>query len=158
MNGEAVFINDRPAKITCQEFRRHLLASFPKFALPENEGVLQEAIDTVYAMFTGVSELWDAHEKPVWYEKTVTCYRLLVAWFITDTFPALSAGVPSMGGLPLTSKKVDGVSLGFADIWSKSTGDVLAALKTNAWGQKAYLMISSAPKRYRVRNYTDAGT
>jgi hypothetical protein len=103
-----------------------------------------------------VKTIWDKHPAHVWYEKTVTCYRLLTAWFIGDTHPAFVAGVPSMGGVQLKRKKIDGVDLTFADSeaanGSKDYQDLLSSLKSNPWGNKAYLMIRASAKRVLLRN------
>ena len=144
-----------PAKISVEDFRRYFLASFPKLSSSDNEAFLQDALDMVYAMFTGIGILWDWHPAEVWYEKTRTCYRFLAAWYIADIRPELVSGVVVMGGTPLKRKKVDGVDIVFADSVSKGNTeylDLLESLKSNAWGAKAYLMIRSAGKRVMLRN------
>jgi hypothetical protein len=144
-----------PAKITVEDFRRYFSASFPKLMVGEHDGLIQDAIDTVYAMFTGVNTIWDLHPGKVWHEKSHVCYRLLTAWFIADTNPDFVAGVPVMGGLPLKRKKVDGVDLTFADgtgSGNKEYLNLLESLKSNTWGGKARMMILSAGKRAMLRN------
>jgi hypothetical protein len=144
-----------PAKITVKDFRRYFLMSFPKLGAEEHDGLIQEAIDMVYAMFTGVNTIWDMHPDMVWYEKSHICYRLLTAWYIADNYPAFVAGVSVMGGTPLTRKKVDGTDLTFADravSGNKEYQDVLEGLKSNTWGNKAYLMIRASAKRAMLRN------
>jgi hypothetical protein len=144
-----------PAKITVGDFRRYFLMSFPKLGAEEYDGIIQEAIDMVYAMFTGVNTMWDMHPDAVWYEKSHVCYRLLTAWYLADNYPSFVAGVTVMGGLPLKRKKVDGVDLTFAD-WTvsgnKEYQDVLESLKSNPWGNKARLMIRASAKRAMLRN------
>lgn len=152
---ETVFAAGVPAKITVADFRRHHLASFPKLAEEKFNELIQEAIDTVYGMFTGVAKLWDLHDRKTWYEKTTLCYRLLTAWYITDMHPGFAAGVPAMGGIPVKRKKVDGVDITFSD--SAETGikgyvDMLSSLSSNPWGNKAKLMIQTAAKRAMPRN------
>jgi hypothetical protein len=144
-----------PAKITIEDFRRYFSASFPKLMAAEYDGLIQDAIDTVYAVFTGVNTIWDIHLEQVWHEKSQVCYRLLTAWYIGDTAPWAVAGVPVMGGIPLKRKKIDGVDLTFADRTSggnKEYQDLLESLKSNTWGNKAYLMIRTAAKRVMLRN------
>jgi hypothetical protein len=144
-----------PAKITVEEFRRYFLDSFPKLGAAEHGGLIQDAIDMVYAMFTGVTTMWDMHPVAVWYEKTRVCYRLLTAWYIADNYPAFVAGVPVMGGIPLKRKKIDGVDLVFADrtaSGNKEYQDTLEGLKSNTWGNKALLMIRTSAKRAMLRN------
>jgi hypothetical protein len=144
-----------PAKITVEDFRRYFSASFPKLMAEKHDGLIQDSIDTVYAMFTGVNTIWDIHPDRVWYEKSQVCYRFLTAWCIADNYPAFVAGVPIMGGIPLKRKKIDGVDLTFADRTAggnKEYQDLLESLKSNTWGNKAYLMIRAAAKRAMLRN------
>jgi hypothetical protein len=144
-----------PAKITVENFRRYFSASFPKLMAEQYDGFVQDAIDTVYAMFTGISTLWDMHPDTAWHEKTQVCYRLLTAWYIGDMAPWAVAGVPVMGGIPLKRKKVDGVDLTFADAaanGNKNYEDLLQSLVSNVWGSKARLMIRAAAKRAMLRN------
>jgi hypothetical protein len=155
---EPVFVDGVPAKITVEDFRRYYLMSFPKLAGEQYDQLISDSIDTVYGIFTGVGTLWDMQPEQVWYDKTVTCYRLLTAWYIADVNPAFVTGVPNMGGIPLKRKKVDGVDLTFADgdvgNGNKDYQDLLASLKSNPWGAKAYLMIRAAAKRVLIRNRT----
>jgi hypothetical protein len=144
-----------PPKITIGDFRRYFLAQFPALADAKQDTLIQDAIDTVYAIFTGVRTLWDTHRKPVWYEKTQTCYRLLTAWYLADLYPSFAAGIPAMGGIPLKRKKVDGVDLTFAEAASngnRNYEDLLESLNSNPWGRKARLMIKASAKRAMLRN------
>jgi hypothetical protein len=144
-----------PAEITVGDFRRYFSASFPKLTSEEYDGLIQDAIDTVYAVFTGVNTIWDMHPAKVWHEKSQVCYRLLTAWFIADNHPAFAAGVPAMGGVPLRRKKIDGVDLTFADGaagGNKEYQDLLGSLRSNTWGNKALLMIRASAKRAVLRN------
>jgi hypothetical protein len=144
-----------PAKITVEDFRRYFSASFPKLMAEEHDGLIQDAIDTVYAVFSGIGTLWDIHPKRIWHDKTVVCYRFLTAWLITDNYPEFVAGVPVMGGIPLKRKKVDGVDLAFADRaagGNKEYQDLLESLQSNTWGNKARLMIRACAKRAMLRN------
>jgi hypothetical protein len=154
---ESVFVDKVPAKITVDDFRRYFLASFPKLADKSEDGLISDAIDTVYTMFTGVATIWDMQPEQVWYDKTTTCYRLLTAWYIADMYPGFVAGVPVMGGIPLKRKKIDGVDLAFPDSGAgsgnKDYQDLLASLKSNPWGSKAYTMIRASAKRVLLRNH-----
>jgi hypothetical protein len=146
-----------PQKITVGDFRRYFLDQFPKLGDGGQDGLIQDAIDTVYAIFTGVQTLWDMHKTPVWYGKTQTCYRLLAAWYIADLYPAFVAGVPVMGGIPLKRKKIDGVDLTFAAAaagGNRNYEDLLDSLNSNPWGRKARLMIKASAKRVMLRNRT----
>jgi hypothetical protein len=144
-----------PAKITVEDFRRHFSASFPKLMAEEYDGLIRDAIDTVYAMFTGVNTIWDMHPGRVWHEKSQVCYRHLAAWFIADNYADLVPDVPSIDGL--RQKKVDGVALTYDTemIHGKAEGGVqesLAVLRSNRFGRTALMMIQSAAKRAMLRN------
>jgi hypothetical protein len=144
-----------PAKITIEDFRRYFSAAFPRRMSEEYDDLIQDSIDTVYALFTGVRTMWDRHPEPVWHDKTQACYRLLVAWYIADKFAALTPGVPSIGGI--RQKKIDGVSLSYDTEMIRGSvdggyQDVLAGLRSNHFGRTALMMIQSAGKRAMLRN------
>lgn len=149
--GDPVFDNGRPARISAQDFLRYHLQHFPRLSKPENAAMLDEAITTVYSMFHGVGTIWDIHEdKLVWYQKTVACYRLLVAWYMADMYPSMVAGVPVMGGVALRRKKIGPVDVTYADRRESKNPDdedLLESLRSNPFGGKAYLMIKSSGKR-----------
>jgi hypothetical protein len=153
---EAIFADGVPAKITVADFRRFHLQSFPKLADEKYDGLIADAIEAVYAMFKGVATAWEMYAGQVWYEKTVQCYRFLTAWYICDVYPGLVSGVPTMGGIPLKRKKIGGVDITFQDNdagkGSKDYLDLLASLKSNPFGAKAYLMIQNSPKRFMLWN------
>lgn len=101
-------------------------------------------------MFDGVSTLWNHLERNVYCDKTRMCFGLLVAWYITDLYPAFASGVMSSGGVPVKSKKIGGTSITFADA-GKAAGsaynaELLSSLKSNAFGAKAYMMIKTSGK------------
>jgi hypothetical protein len=146
-----------PAKVTVEDFRRYFLMLFPKLTDEQYDGLIQDAIDTVYAMFSGVNTIWDIQPKRVWHEKSQVCYRHLTAWYIADRYPDLVPGYSSAGGLPLVRKKVDGVDLTFdaSLAQSKASGayqDALSGLRSNHSGRTALMMIQSAAKRAMLRN------
>jgi hypothetical protein len=144
-----------PAKITVADFRRYYLMSFPKLADAQYDGLIQDAIDTVYGIFSPIGTLWDLQSKQIWFEKTRVCYRHLVAWYIGDMYPVFVAGVQTMGGVPLKRKKVDGVDVTFADsgaITSKGYLNLLKALESNPWGKIAAFMIRASGKTAMLRN------
>jgi hypothetical protein len=152
---EALFVDGVPARITVADFRRFHLQSFPALTDDKYDDLIADGIDAVYAMFTGVEDLWDLQPAQIWYDKTTLCFRLLTAWYINDLYPSLAAGIASMGGIPLKRKKIGGVDITFAE--AKSTGnnqylDLLQSLKSNAFGTKAYVMITTAAKRVKIRN------
>jgi hypothetical protein len=148
---EAIFQGKFPRHITPLDIKRWHLASFPKLANPENQIVMEEAINAVYTMFHGCQELFDMSERQVYYDKTTLIFRLLACWYIADQYPLLVAGVPTMGALPLKAKSIGNVKLMFQDNFTKGQNseyqDLLSALKSNGWGFKAYTMIRSSAKR-----------
>jgi len=154
---EAVFVDGKPAKITVYDFRRFHLQSFPALADEEYNDLIADAIDTVYVMFAGVSEMWDMHRnKQVWFDKTTLCYRLLTCWYITDRYPALSPSYTSLNGVPLEQKKVDGVMLKFQRELAKYSSseailNPMMGLRSNDFGRKALIMLQTAPKRALLR-------
>jgi hypothetical protein len=154
---DPIFVDGLPARITREDFRRYHLQAFPALA-DEGDEVIDDAIEAAYAMFTGIATLWDWQPKPVWYEKTTLCYRLLAAWYLMDVYPTLAAGggTASMGGIPIKRKKIGGVDITRADdsagSGNKDYTDLLDGLKSNAFGYKAYFMIKAAGKRVLLRN------
>jgi hypothetical protein len=150
-----LFEDGVPERITAREFVRYHLQQFPKITREENKPVLESAISTVYTMFSGVGTIWNNHKHETWFEKTQECYRHLVAWYIADMYPRLVVGVPTMGGIPLKSKKVGDVTITFADAAvSQASGnyrDELSGLKSNPFGKIAYMMITTSIAVKRVR-------
>jgi len=146
---DAVFVDGLPAKITIHDFRRHHLYSFPSLGESEYDGLIADAIETIYSMFPGVSEAWDLHrDKQKWYEKTTLCYRLLTAWFIMDRYPDISGNDSGAGFIK--QKKVDGVSITYNT--EPFIGDnLMDHLRSNDFGRKALLMLHTAPKRAFLR-------
>jgi hypothetical protein len=150
---DAVFVDGVPAKITIHDFRRHHLQSFAALADTDYDDLLTNVIDAVYAVFPGIGKLWDLQPEQIWYDKTVLCYRLLAAWFITDHFPELSKSYTSLNGVLLEQKKVDSVMLRFQKMKPDDGVDPMLALRSNMFGRTALLMIRTAVKRALLRNY-----
>lgn len=151
---DAAFEDGLPEKLTVTEFLRYHLPSFTRLADPAQHPIVQEAIDTVYSMFTGVATIWDNHTPQVWYDKTITVYRLLTAWYIADQYPMYTNGVPGTGGIPILRKKVGPVDITFEQLnkaGKKDYLDLLSPLKSNNFGYKAYMMITSSSKRALLR-------
>jgi hypothetical protein len=150
------FVDGLPARITIADFRRYHAESFPKLLNVKHDQLLQDSIDAVYVMFHGVQTLWDLQSEAVWYEKTRLAFRLLTAWHITDLYPTLSAGVASMGGVPLRRKKIGGVDIQYAEhavsAPYKDYRDLLGYLKSNTFGARAYGMIRASGKIAMLRN------
>jgi hypothetical protein len=147
-----VFADGLPARITVADFKRAYLAAFPRFTDPLNDTILEVAIAAVYDMFDGVARLWQSRDDDAWYNKTTRCYTLLTAWYITNLYPRLAAGIQSTGGMPVLSKKIGDVSIHYMDTSRLSTTDeVLQSLRSNPYGSMALMMIRSAPKRFAMR-------
>ena len=144
-----------PERITVKEFLRHHGATFPKLLDEKNKVIVEDGIDSVYTMFSGVETIWSNNPRAMWFNKTQLCYRLLAAWYIADMYPKFVAGLPTMGGIPLKSKKIGDVAITFADSAVSSPDgnfrDRLGMLKSNPFGGKAYLMITSSISANRVR-------
>lgn len=148
----AVIFNDGvPAKITVADFKYEFLASFPKFVGNENDRVIANTIDTVYAMFNGVGNIW-RYEKPQdWYDKTVKCYLHLAAWYITAMYPRFAARVQSTGGMMIVKKKIGDVEIHYPDTSRANSADeVLNMLRSNPFGNIALMMIRSAVTRFQI--------
>jgi hypothetical protein len=71
-------------------------------------------------------------------------------------YPELVTGVPTMGGIPIKRKKIGGVDITFPDNvtggGNKDYLDLLASLKSNPFGSKAYAMIKTAAKMALIMN------
>jgi hypothetical protein len=151
-----VFVDGLPERITAADFRRYHAQSFPKLVDAKYDQLLQDAIDDVYVMFHGAQTLWDLQSDQVWFEKTRLAFRLLTAWHITDVYPTLSAGVASMGGVPLRRKKIGGVDIQYAESAVsapyKDYRDLLGYLKSNTFGARAYGMMRASGKIAMLRN------
>jgi len=151
---EAIFAEGVPRRVTVEDVRRWHLASFPDLSEDSNIPIIVEAIEAVYTMFHGCNTIFNMQPPQIWYDKTVLLFRLLVCWYIADQYPMLAVGVPVMGGLPLKAKKIGGVAITFQDNFTRGQTpdyqDLLSGLKSNPWGNKAYLMIRSAVRRVRI--------
>ena len=104
-----------------------------------------DAYDIVVVMFSGVQELWGVLAEPIRTKKRNLCLNLLVAWYLLDTNPGAAVGVIGNGGMAVTSKSIGGTSLSYA---SMDAQEGIAQLNSNMFGQKALMMIQSAPERF----------
>ena len=153
---DAIFVDGVPAKITLHDFRRHHLYSFPVLSESEYDALIADAIDAVYAMFPGVASAWDLHrDKQIWFDKTTLCYRLLTAWYIEDRYPGLASNYTSLNGVPLESKRVDGVAMKFRNIAGADSVEAMLnpalVLRSNLFGRHALMMMQTAPRRALLR-------
>ena len=154
---DVVFVDGVPAKITMADLRRHHLRSFPDLIHSDHDGLIQGAIDAVYAMFAYVGTLWNWQPPQVWYDKTVLCYRLLTCWYIEDQHPEVAKNLTSLNGIPIEQKRIDAVAVRFQTGVAGSAGDKISAnpllgLRSNDFGRKALMMIQTAAKRALLRN------
>lgn len=154
---QAIFVSGLPAPITPEDWRRYHLQSFPVFADADQreitDAILEEAIESVYSMWVGVSYLWSGHDKQVWFEKTRLCYRLLICWYIADLYPEFSSGIMTTAGLPIVSKKIGPISIVYGkEALTPNSIDLLSPLLSNAFGAKAHLMIKTSYKRTNITN------
>lgn len=122
------------------------------FLYAENFPDLTDAqINTAYvevsAMFSGVNGLWAVLSKSVRDAKRTLCLNLLTAWYLLDMNPTSATGVIGNGGMALGSKSIGGTSVSFSDMESQ---EGLKQLNSNVFGQKALMMIQSAPERFGI--------
>jgi hypothetical protein len=147
----AVFVDGLPQRIAVADFKDAYLAAFPKFTNAEYDPIIEDAINAVYTMFNGAQYLWKSRDTDTWYDKTVRCYLYLVAWYIVNLYPRMSAGIQSTGGMPILAKKIGDVTIHYMDSSRLSTADdVLNSLKSNPYGNMALMMIRSAPARFAM--------
>lgn len=130
-------------------FRTHFGQNFSELLNQEYDDFLDNCIDTVYTIFAGVQDIWKCQNRKLYEEKTFLCYGLLVAWYITDMYPNLSDSATGTGGLPIKSKKIGNIaiqyeSLSATKIGNANNADLLSSLKSNVYGNKAYMMIKAS--------------
>ena len=108
---------------------------------------INNAYDIVSVMFSGVLQCWRALPEPIRTNKRTLCMNLIVAWYLLDTNPQSAVGVIGNGGMALTSKSIGGTSLSFSDMDAQ---EGIKQLNSNMFGQKALMMIQSAPERFGI--------
>lgn len=101
----------------------------------------------VSVMFSGVKTLWRVLDEPTRTDKRNLCMNLLTAWYLADMNPTSVTGVVGNGGMALSSKSIGGTSVSFQDMEAQ---EGLKQLNSNVFGQKALMMIQSAPERYGI--------
>ena len=122
------------------------------FIYASNFPTLTDAqIDTAYheitGMFSGVNQLWGVLDEETRTRKRSLCVNLLTAWYLLDTNPKAAVGVLGNGGMAVSSKSTGGTSLSFQDMEAQ---EGLKQLNSNVFGQKALMMIQSAPERFGI--------
>ena len=106
---------------------------------------VNDAYETVMVMFSGVTQLWARLPDPIRTKKRNLCLNLLTAWYLLDTNPGAAVGVLGNGGMAVTTKSIGGTSLSFANMDAQ---EGIAQLNSNLFGQKALMLIQSAPERF----------
>ena len=101
----------------------------------------------VSVMFSGVKTLWGVLDEPTRTDKRNLCMNLLTAWYLADMNPTSVTGVVGNGGMALSSKSIGGTSVSFQDMEAQ---EGLKQLNSNVFGQKALMMIQSAPERFGI--------
>lgn len=157
----AVFPNGYPDKIDARYFRSRYGDKFSVLLDDDKTDFLLSVIDDVYSMFWGVQQLWKRLPPEVWYSKTRLCFSLLVAWYITDNFPEYADGVASSSGIPLRAKSIGQIRLEFGETnpsqkLKEGQTDLLSMLRSNPFGNKAYLMIKSSPENLCIFTRVDS--
>ena len=127
--------------MTRQDFK--FASNFPTLT----DEQINNAYEIVSAMFSGVLTLWGILGEPIRTQKRTLALNLLIAWYLLDANPQSAVGVIGNGGMALTSKLFGGTSLSFADMDAQ---EGIKQLNSNVFGQKALMMIQSAPERYGI--------
>ena len=112
-----------------------------------SDAQINAAYDDVCVMFSGVLQLWGVLSEPTRTAKRNLCINLITAWYLADMNPSAVTGVVSNGGMALGSKSIGGTSVSFSDMEAQ---EGLKQLNSNLFGQKALIMIQSAPERYGI--------
>ena len=112
-----------------------------------SDAQIDDAYETVRVMFSGVFQLWSPLDAETRDAKRTLCANLLTAWYLLDNNPTAAVGVLGNGGMALSSKSIGGTSLSFQDMDAQ---EGIKQLNSNVFGQKALLMIQSAPERFGI--------
>lgn len=108
---------------------------------------INNAYTEVSTIYSGVKQLWGVLDQQTRDSKRELCMNLLTAWYLLDLNPAKAVGVIGNGGMALSSKSIGGTSLSFQDMEAQ---EGLKQLNSNVFGQKALMMIQSAPERVGI--------
>jgi hypothetical protein len=127
--------------MTRQDFK--FASNFPTLT----DEQINNAYEIVSVMFSGVLTLWGVLGESIRTQKRTLALNLLIAWYLLDANPQSAVGVIGNGGMALTSKSIGGTSLSFADMDAQ---EGIKQLNSNVFGQKALMMIQSAPERYGI--------
>ena len=108
---------------------------------------IDAAYEVVSTMFSGVFQLWKVLPEPLRGKKRNLCLNQLIAWYLTDTDPESASGVMGNGGMAVSSKSIGGTSLSFDGMDAQ---EGIKQLNSNVFGQKALMLIQSAPERFSI--------
>lgn len=117
--------------------------NFPNLTDTEIDNAYQE----VSVMFSGVNSLWAVLDSATRAAKRELCMNLLTAWYLLDMDPESAEGVVGNGGMAVGSKSIGGTSVSFTDMEAQ---EGLKQLNSNVFGQKALMILQSAPERFGV--------
>lgn len=118
-------------------------SNFPNLTDTEIDNAYQE----VSVMFSGVNSLWAVLDSVTRNAKRELCMNLLTAWYLLDMDPESAEGVVGNGGMAVGSKSIGGTSVSFTDMEAQ---EGLKQLNSNVFGQKALMILQSAPERFGV--------
>lgn len=118
-------------------------SNFPNLTDTEIDNAYQE----VSVMFSGVNSLWAVLDSATRNAKRELCMNLLTAWYLLDMDPESAEGVVGNGGMAVGSKSIGGTSVSFTDMEAQ---EGLKQLNSNVFGQKALMILQSAPERFGV--------
>ena len=118
-------------------------SNFPNLTDTEIDNAYQE----VSVMFSGVNSLWAVLDSATRNAKRELCMNLLTAWSLLDMDPESAEGVVGNGGMAVGSKSIGGTSVSFTDMEAQ---EGLKQLNSNVFGQKALMILQSAPERFGV--------
>lgn len=127
--------------MTRQEFK--FADNFPTLT----DTQIDAAYEIVSVMFSGVLQCWAALPEPIRTQKRALCMNLILAWYLLDSNPQSATGVIGNGGMAVSSKSIGGTSLSFSDMDAQ---EGIKQLNSNMFGQKALIMIQSAPERFGI--------
>lgn len=127
--------------MTRQDFK--FSGNFPTLT----DAQVNAAYEEVVVMFSGVLELWGVLSATIREQKRTMLLNLLTAWYLLDTNPTAATGVVGNGGMALNSKSIGGTSVSFEGM---EVQEGIKQLNSNVFGQKALMMIQSAPERFGI--------
>ena len=127
--------------MTRQDFK--FADNFPSLT----DAQINSAYEIASVMFSGVLKCWAKLPEPIRTQKRELCMNLILAWYLLDQNPQSAVGVMGNGGMALTSKSIGGTSLSFADMDAQ---EGVKQLNSNVFGQKALMMLQSAPERFSI--------